>query len=713
MGPGSGMIHDDLGLSGGPAPGDAPPAYHRRMAFDLVRTTYGAAALDALAAAVARAKGDEPLRPVTVVVPSNYAGVAARRALARRHGVIGVAFVTLYRLAELLAGPTLARSGRVPVSSPVVATAFRAALAEDPGLFGPVVDQPSTVEALRRVHRELRDLDDLQRHRLAQSDARAAAVVAIDERVTQRLEARWHDETDLMLTAAALARSGDAAAELGPLVVHLPQEVSSSAARLLQAVAAHAPVTVIVGVTGRADARGTAVARAARPRRGATLTAGSRRHDDGADDRRALGRARGRSRRGRRGPHGPAPCRRGGRGRDRVGADRHRPRLPRAPYGRLLTEHLTAARLPWNGITASSVAERVAGRTLLGLLDLDTAAFRRRDVFALLASVPPVASPAGGGVGTAGPPSAGGGRATAVGRAAGGAGGGRAAPGRRRRRRARHGGTRRPSGPTSCAPSSRPWPSGSSHRGSRRGPRTLGGPAACWSSSSAARRSRRGGVPRSSAPRERVERVLERLARLDGVADDVEGHGVDRAVFRVAARRRAGRWPGHGRAAGRGDLRRPDPAGRRDRRRPRHRPRPGRGRPARGLGDDPLLSDRTRRTLDGALTTAAERRERLHHQLLAVAGAAQRTVVASRPLADLRTGSARYASRWLSGLERSAPARTGPPPSFHQGLHDGLPPGHRAGGRPDRPAADRAPPGTRSTRTRWPHGDHALHRARP
>ena len=93
-----------------------------------------------------------------------------------------------------------------------------------------------------------------------------------------------------------------------------------------------------------------------------------------------------------------------------------------------------------------------------------------------------------------------------------------------------------------------------------------------------------------------------------------------------------------------------------------------------GLGDDPLLSDRTRRTLDGALTTGAERRERLHHQLLAVAGAAQRTVVASRPLADLRTGSARYASRWLSGLERSAPARTVRHTSFHQGLHDGLPP---------------------------------------
>ena len=110
------------------------------------------------------------------------------------------------------------------------------------------------MEALRRVHRELRDLDDLQRHRLAQSDARAAAVVAIDERVTERLQTRWHDETDLMVTAAALVRGGNAAVDVGPLVVHLPQQISSSAARLLQAVAEHVPVTVIAGVTGRADA---------------------------------------------------------------------------------------------------------------------------------------------------------------------------------------------------------------------------------------------------------------------------------------------------------------------------------------------------------------------------------------------------------------------------------------------------------------------------
>ena len=62
---------------------------------------------------------------------------------------------------------------------------------------------------------------------------------------------------------------------------------------------------------------------------------------------------------------------------------------PGAVYGRLLVEHLEAARLPWNGVTDVPLAERVAGRTLLALLDADLPVLRRRDVFALLASAPP------------------------------------------------------------------------------------------------------------------------------------------------------------------------------------------------------------------------------------------------------------------------------------------------------------------------------------
>ena len=133
----------------------------------LVFTPYGRPTVAALHAEIVAAKQGEPLAPVTVVVPTNSVGVATRRLLAsgelgpitgRGVGVVGVNFLTVFRLAELLAAPTLAAAGRRPVSTPVVAAAVRAALAEKPGLFAPVAEHPATEEALAVVHRELSDL---------------------------------------------------------------------------------------------------------------------------------------------------------------------------------------------------------------------------------------------------------------------------------------------------------------------------------------------------------------------------------------------------------------------------------------------------------------------------------------------------------------------------------------------------------------------------
>ena len=113
-------------------------------------------ALDALAGAVHRAKAGRLLAPVTVIVPTNTAGVMARRALGRLGGVAAVDMLTLYRLAELIGSPALVADGRSPVSTAVVDLAIRRVLAEAPGSFEPVAEHPSTVVALRDLHRELR-----------------------------------------------------------------------------------------------------------------------------------------------------------------------------------------------------------------------------------------------------------------------------------------------------------------------------------------------------------------------------------------------------------------------------------------------------------------------------------------------------------------------------------------------------------------------------
>ena len=76
------------------------------------------------------------MAPVTIVVPTNVAGIVARRHLAAgvgdgRPGVAALDVTTLDRLAERLAAPSLAP--RRPVTPPVLAAAWRSALATGAG----------------------------------------------------------------------------------------------------------------------------------------------------------------------------------------------------------------------------------------------------------------------------------------------------------------------------------------------------------------------------------------------------------------------------------------------------------------------------------------------------------------------------------------------------------------------------------------------------
>src|SRR5436190_11868924 len=91
------------------------------MSFDVTGVAFGRPAVELLAEQVRTAKDGDPLAPVTVVVPSNYVGVAMRRELARRgNGIAAVDFTTLHRIGELLGAPRLAAAGRRPISAPII-----------------------------------------------------------------------------------------------------------------------------------------------------------------------------------------------------------------------------------------------------------------------------------------------------------------------------------------------------------------------------------------------------------------------------------------------------------------------------------------------------------------------------------------------------------------------------------------------------------------
>lgn len=352
------------------------------MTIQVETTPYGPAAHTALAAAVARHKSDDPLAPVSVIVPTNQVGIAARRALGRRRGVAAVTFLTPYRLAELLGASALAADDRRPVSTPVVAGAVRAVLADEPGRFAGVHQHPSTERALVRAQRTLSEVDPSGLERLAtRGSRRTADVVRVHRAVRERLRDRFSDEHDLVTAAvAAIPRQPPILRDLGPTIVFLPQHLGTNQRRLLHALGAQHPVTVLAGVTGVGEAD-EAVVRAVEGLGGAWPTA-TPPLDPAVPDR-ALS---------------VSDADEEVRHAVRDVVDAARRGIPfgriailygsRDPYARLLSDALDAAGIAWFGSAVRRTDSSLLGRSLLTLLALPDHDLARHEVAGWLAGAP-------------------------------------------------------------------------------------------------------------------------------------------------------------------------------------------------------------------------------------------------------------------------------------------------------------------------------------
>jgi ATP-dependent helicase/nuclease subunit B len=347
----------------------------------------GPVATAALARAVVAAKGDDPLAPVTVAVPSVFGGLGLRRSLARiGGGLVNVRFLVLARVAELLGGPPLADAGRRPLTRARRAEAARRALLDDPGPFGDLAGHPATVRAVDRAVGELRRAGPAALAGLATGSERARHLAGLARRVEQ-LTRGFYDEHDLLVSAAATVRTdGAVGAEVGHVVLFLPRRTSSAGLRLIEALAEVDALTVLLGTTGDdvADAPSRAVAErlgaAARPPDTTTAPPGTHvlvAPDPDVEVRAVVREVAARLHRG-------TPL-------HRMAVLYRSPR----PYRLLLHEHLGAARLPHRGPGVRTLGQTAAGRLLLGLLRLPVERFSRAAVLDWLTCAPVLESPGG------------------------------------------------------------------------------------------------------------------------------------------------------------------------------------------------------------------------------------------------------------------------------------------------------------------------------
>lgn len=351
------------------------------MGISTTFTPYGRSAYEAMRDVVREAKQHDPLAPVTLLVPTEQAGVTARRFLAcgldaDRPGIAALTILTLRRLGELLAGQALAAEGRRPLTDPVLAATVRGVLAVTPGLFEQVRDHTGTVRALARAHRQLRDLDPIDRRHLEGHSALVDDVLRLHGAIRAATHEEWFDAVDLTQAATAQLRRRPKLAEpLGTVVGVLLQDLDVHERRLLEALGEVSEVHLLVGLTGdrRADAGPLRVVAPVPAESPGEQPIGHRvlHATDPDDEVRCVVRE-------------VVSALRAGTPGHRIAvlygsAD---------PYARLLHEHLANAEVTIHGRGVRPTAERLLGRALLRVLALPRHGYRRDEVMAIVADAP-------------------------------------------------------------------------------------------------------------------------------------------------------------------------------------------------------------------------------------------------------------------------------------------------------------------------------------
>ncbi len=354
-------------------------------------------------------QADDPLAEVTVLVPSNTAGLSIRRLIgagtfdeadAPVAGIINVSFATPFQLAATLAAPTLASSGQRPLTTAVLAAATRHVLRAEGNRFASVAGHVATEMAIVRAYAELSQLAPDRLQRLAEHGSpRTIDLVALVRAIGEHLrsiDGGLHDEAAVFAAATSVLRAGGAATNPSLRVVFAdPLDAGPAGRPFLRALASVADHHDVVAVTGDAAVdrdtwrwvhdRGprdrpdsSVLSLQSEPRAELPLPDTMIPAADADDECRVVVR----------------------RVIERLtaGTPAHRIAVfhPIAdPYARTLREHFEAARVPTAGPDHRTLADSMVGRLLRRLIDIAAtssedrrASFDRATVLALVESGP-------------------------------------------------------------------------------------------------------------------------------------------------------------------------------------------------------------------------------------------------------------------------------------------------------------------------------------
>ena len=330
---------------------------------------------------LAEYQADDPLAPVTVVVPSTYAALYLRRVIGRR-GLVNVRFMVLPRLAELLGAPGLAAKGQRPLKPLIESAAVRRAASEASGRLEPFRNHPSFHSSLRSTFRDLRlggsnALATLERR--GEISGEIVRLYSLFRRFTES----YYDR-EALADAAADAVTGDdtaALSDLGPVIAYLLSDLTPGERRLVDALRTAWSCSTVLGITREEEANeavlASAVPRGTRlpkpeemptpPCRESSLLITSDTREEVRSVVRDIASA----------AHEGTPFRRM--------AVLY---WQREPYASLIAEQFAMANIPTAGPTAGRLASTPVGRMVKGMVDLAGGDLPRDEVTRWLTSCP-------------------------------------------------------------------------------------------------------------------------------------------------------------------------------------------------------------------------------------------------------------------------------------------------------------------------------------